>query len=371
LYVFNPGGFEVKTDVYIVKCGSYDEADEKVGELLSMMGGIGKFAKNGEKIALKVNLLSEAEPEKAVTTHPAIVAAVGALAKKEGAAPLIVDSPGAGFRYSEGTLEKVYETCGMNEAAKRAGIELNKNTDSQDVSNPQGKVLKKMKVIDPILNADGVFNLCKMKTHMFMQMTGAVKNSFGVIPGMGKVSYHAKMHKKENFADMLLDLSQFVSPRISIMDAVLALEGDGPGPSGTPRQVGLLIASEDPLALDVVAGEIMGLPRALNPVLLAADKRGMKPTKIDEINIIGEELSALKIPDYKFTKTTTKVNKRFPAIVKENCIGCGACAEACPQKTITIQTQGEKKYAEIDTSKCIRCYCCHEMCQNEAVTVKL
>jgi len=359
----------LRTDVYIVKCDNYDEADEEIGELFALMGGIGQFAKTGEKITLKANLLSAAAPDKAVSTHPAIVAAVGALAKKEGAIPLIADSPGSGFRYSQATLKKVYEACGMSDAAERAGIALNMDIGSEDVSYPQGKVLKRMKVINPIVEADGVFNLCKMKTHLFMHMTGAVKNSFGVIPGLPKITYHAKMHSKESFADMLLDLSEYVSPRVSIMDAVLAMEGDGPGPSGTPRHVGLLIASEDPLALDVVAGEIMGLPRTLNPVLMAAERRGLTPNKIEDVNVIGEELSALKIPDYKFTKTASKGIVRYPVILKDNCIGCGVCRDACPQKAITIQTQEDKKYAVIDTGNCIRCYCCHEMCQHEAVTV--
>ena len=369
MQVFISGGVQVKTDVYIVKCDSYDEADEKIGELFALMGGIGQYAKNGEKITLKANLLSAAAPEKAVSTHPAIVAAVGALAKKEGAIPLIVDSPGSGFRYTQSTLKKVYEECGMNDAAERAGIALNMDTGSSDVSYPQGKLLKKMKVINPILEADGVFNLCKMKTHMLMLMTGAVKNNFGIIPGMPKIAYHARMHNKESFADMLLDLSQFVSPRISIMDAVLAMEGEGPGPSGTPRHVGLLIASEDPLALDVVAGEIMGLPRTLNPVLMAAERRGLAPNKIEDVKVIGEELSALRILDYKFTKTTPKDTVRYPSIIQDNCIGCGACRDACPQKAITIQTQEDKKFAVIDIDNCIRCYCCHEMCQHQAVTV--
>ncbi|MCL2321346.1 MAG: DUF362 domain-containing protein [Oscillospiraceae bacterium] len=368
----------MKTSVYIVKCDSYEKADEKLLNLISLMGGMGQFAKPGEKITLKVNLLSSTAPEKAVTTHPAIVSAVGKMAKKEGAIPLIADSSGG--PYNEGTLKKIYTTCKMYDAARLAGIEVNMDTGHDEVSFPEGKELKKMDVIKPITQADGVFNLCKMKTHALMHMTGAVKNHFGILPGLSKVGFHAKLFKKDRFADMLLDLALYVSPRLSIMDAVLALEGEGPGASGTPRNVGLILASTNPLALDVVASEIMGLPHELNPVLLAAERRGLKPNRIEDVDVIGEELSTLIIPDYKFTKTveslrakngnnTSREKKLYPVVIKEKCIGCGVCANSCPQKTITMTTSQGKKQAFINTKNCIRCYCCHELCPNKAIKI--
>lgn len=217
------------------------------------------------------------------------------MAKKEGAIPLIADSPGSGYRYTEASLKKLYTTCKMYEAAEQAGIDVNMDTGFDEVSFQQGKLIKHIEVIKPISQADGVFNLCKMKTHLFMHMTGAVKNHFGVIPGLSKIGYHAKLQDKDRFADMLLDLALFVSPRLSIMDAVLAMEGEGPGVSGTPRHVGLLLASTSPLALDIVAGEIMGLPHEQNPVLMAAERRGLTPCRIKDVNVIGAELSSLKI----------------------------------------------------------------------------
>jgi NAD-dependent dihydropyrimidine dehydrogenase PreA subunit len=170
------------------------------------------------------------------------------------------------------------------------------------------------------------------------------------------------------------------------MDAVLAMEGEGPGASGKPRQVGLLLASTSPLALDVVAGEIMGLPREQNPVVMAAEKRGLTPCRIDEINVIGEELSALKISDYKFPATvrikrppgekaavagteTPAAPGLYPAVIEEKCEGCGICLNACPQKTITLSAQKERKTAVIDPKNCIRCYCCHELCPHQAIRV--
>jgi len=247
--------------------------------------------------------------------------------------------------------------------------------------------MKQIDVIKPITQADAVFNICKMKTHMYMHVTGAVKNNFGIIPGLSKVGFHAKLINKDRFADMLLDLSLYVSPRLSIMDAVLAMEGEGPGASGTPRQVGLLLASTSDLAIDVVAGEIMGLPYEHNPVLMAAKRRDVLPYKIENVNVIGEDISAIKIPDYKFPSTVRGFSKtveknsvirnflkstlsKYPVVSKKRCIGCGMCATACPEKMITIITQKEGKKAVINLKNCIRCYCCHELCPLKAIDIK-
>jgi uncharacterized protein (DUF362 family)/NAD-dependent dihydropyrimidine dehydrogenase PreA subunit len=376
--------------VYVVRCPDYDQVEEKMVELLNLMGGMGQFVSPSEKIALKVNLLLAAEPEQAVTTHPAVVAAVGRMAKQAGAAPVIVDSPGSGYQYNERTLQKVYQTSGMDDAARKAGIELNWDTTHQAVSFPDGELTKRLDVITPVVQADGVFNLCKLKTHTYMRMTGAVKNSFGVIPGLAKPGYHAKLHDPARFAGMLLDLSAYVSPRLSIVDAVVGMEGDGPN-AGTPRRIGLLMAGRNPLALDVVGGEIIGLRRENNPVLIEAQRRGLYPTRLSEVNVVGADVADLRIPDYELPATFAGgrglangnwwqralvplfrdgLNVR-PKVVEESCIACGACHKACPVKAISmVNGRGPRKHALINDKECIRCYCCHEMCPQDAIELE-
>lgn len=371
--------------VYVVKCPGYEQVEERMTELIGLMGGIEQFATSGENIVLKVNLLAAAKPEEAITTHPAVTAAVGKMAKATGATPVIADSPGSGFQYTEGTLKRVYRTCGMYDAAAEAGIDVNMDTTYQAVSFPGGALTKRLDVITPIINTDGVFNLCKLKTHNYMGMTGAVKNHFGIIPGLAKPGYHAKLHHTARFADMLLDLSAYVAPRVSIMDAVVGMEGDGPN-AGEPRHIGLLLAARNPLALDVVASEIIGLPRENNPVLIAAEKRDLSPTQLEQVELIGVDATDLRIPGYKLPTTFASgeglanliwwqemLKPLFrdsltvkPRVLKDKCIACGACRDACPMHVITIKQNG-KKYAHIDDSGCIRCYCCHEMCPQDAI----
>ncbi len=373
--------------VYVVRCPDYDQVEEKMVELLSLMGGMEQFTAPGEDIVLKVNLLLAAEPEQAVTTHPAVVAAVGRMAKEAGAAPVITDSPGSGYQYNEKTLQKVYQTSGMNDAAQKPGIKVNWDTTHEPVSFPDGKLTKRFDVITPVVRADGVFNLCKLKTHTYMGMTGAVKNSFGVIPGLAKPGYHAKLDDTARFAGMLLDLSAYVSPRLSIVDAVVGMEGDGPN-AGSPRRIGLLMAGRNPLALDVVASEIVSLPRESNPVLIEAQRRGLYPTRLNEVNVIGADIADLRILDYKLPTTFVSgrglanvnrwqralmplfrdgLNVR-PRVIEKECIACTACHKACPVKAISmVNGRGVRKYARIDDKDCIRCYCCHEMCPQDAI----
>ena len=268
--------------VYAVRCTDYAQADEKLGLLLDVMGGMGRFAREGETLALKANLLESIAPDRAVTTHPSVVAAVATQTAKAGAKAVILDSPGGGhWQNSPAALEKLYNVTGMAEAARQSGAVLNYDMSREQRSFPQGELVRSFEVLSAPFQADGILNLCKLKTDMFMMMTGAVKNTFGLIPGLAKAGCHTRFQSKEQFAHMLLDLCALAAPRLSVMDAVVAMEGEGPGASGTPRPVGLLLASENPLALDVVAGAIMGLSKANNPLLLAAEQRGLGPVDLD------------------------------------------------------------------------------------------
>jgi uncharacterized protein (DUF362 family)/NAD-dependent dihydropyrimidine dehydrogenase PreA subunit len=362
--------------VYIVKCDDYGRAGKKLEELLEMMGGMEQFVKPGQRIVLKPNLLMAALPQKAVTTHPSIVAATGKLVGKITKNIELVESPGAGYAFDKKALEKTYKLCGMVEAAQEAAVTLSYDTSSESVSYPGGSLVRRFDIIRPIRACDGYINLCKMKTHALTFMTGAVKNTFGVIPGRTKTGYHGTMTTREAFASMLLDLVALCPPKLAIMDAVTGMEGEGPG-GGTPRAIGLLLASADPLALDIVAARIMGIPQDRNPLLTEAKKRGLHPCGIDEVETIGMAREKLTIGGFKLPSSFTKngfglmrligpVTKTLftvdPRIVKVNCVACGACKNACPRDAITIDN-----VAKIDRKKCIRCYCCHEMCKYHAV----
>ena len=369
--------------VYAASCPDYGQAEGAIRALVAQMGGMGRFVRPGERIVLKANLLRAAPPESAICTHPAVVEAVARLVKEAGGTPVICDSPG-GALHKEAVLRSMYEKTGMAAAAAAAGAELALDPSTRTVSLPEGKVLRQAEIITPVAEADGVIDLCKMKTHVLMSMTGAVKNLFGVIPGLSKVGYHATHPDHATFADVLLDLTGYVKPRLSLMDGILAMEGDGPGSSGTPRQAGLLLASANPLALDTAAGAIMNLPRQDNPVLLAAERRGLTPCRMEDVELIGGTVEELRMADYKFPASTKsnlmdflgplarpaerlckKALSQTPRIDGAKCVGCGICAKSCPGQAIAMTAPGKK--AHIDQKDCIRCYCCHELCPQRAV----
>ena len=369
--------------VFVASCPDYGQAEACIRALLEQMGGMGRFVRPGERIVLKANLLRAAPPESAICTHPAVVEAAAKLVKEAGGTPVICDSPG-GALHKEAVLRNLYDKTGMAAAAAAAGAELALDPSTRTVSLPEGKVLRQAEIITPVAEADGVIDLCKMKTHVLMSMTGAVKNLFGVIPGLSKVGYHATHPDHETFADVLLDLTGYVKPRLSLMDGILAMEGDGPGSSGTPRQVGLLLAAANPLALDTAAGAIMNLPRQDNPVLLAAERRGLTPNRIEDVELIGGTVEELRMADYKFPASTKsnlmdflgplarpaerlckKLLSQTPRIDEAKCVGCGICAKSCPGQAIAMTAPGRK--AHIHPKACIHCYCCHELCPQRAV----
>jgi uncharacterized protein (DUF362 family)/Pyruvate/2-oxoacid:ferredoxin oxidoreductase delta subunit len=375
--------------VSVCHCPSYDPSDvsRAVDSVLEPLGDMGAFVSPGERIGLKPNLLMAVAPEQAITTHPAVLEAVAARLLAAGASPVIVESPGAALANSARALRHVFERTGAWEVAERLGLEVCMENTGTNVSNPSGRLLKRLDVLTGALEVDGLVSVCKLKTHTFMTFTGAVKNLFGLIAGMSKGGYHARLADPLHFADMLLDVAGFAPPRLSLMDAVLALEGDGPGTGGRPRFVGAVLASTDPVALDTVACRLAGIDPARVPVLMQAAKRGLPGADAAAVRVVGDDVEDL----YKgaFLLPAQREGDRlgfgaFSALQRVllplargalnprprpktgRCIACRACERACPKGAISV-VDG---LARVDDSLCIRCFCCHELCPVAAIDLE-
>ena len=284
-------------DVSISRCESYEPEVVKAGLLaaLAPIGGL-DWVKPGMKIALKVNMMMQVKPEKAGTVHPQIATALCELLVERGASVVVGDSPGGPF--SAAFLAGVYSTTGMRQVLKSSAV-LNDNFAIQDVSYPEAVSAKEFQVTSYIAEADAVIDLCKMKTHALMAYTGACKNLFGIIPGLRKSEFHYRYNTHEAFANMLVDLCEWCKPRLSIADAIMTMEGNGPS-GGTPRFMGAILASFNPHALDLAGAHLMNLSANDVPTLAAAVSRGLVPQEIADPHAFGD-LESFVIPDYQLT----------------------------------------------------------------------
>jgi uncharacterized protein (DUF362 family)/NAD-dependent dihydropyrimidine dehydrogenase PreA subunit len=375
----------MKEIVSLVKCEDYDREKvlRAVQHSIEQLGGLDGIIKKDARVFLKVNLLRGAHPEEVVTTHPAFVYALAKTLKDYGARVIIGDSPGAGTPYKENILKQVYTKSGLIDAAKDAGVELNYDTSIVSISCKEGSLIKQFNAIKPALDADMIISVPKGKTHGFTYITGAVKNMFGIIPGFEKAGYHAKLQTIDRFAKMLVDICEYVKPTVSFMDAIICMEGDGPG-SGDPKQVGVIIASRNPHALDAVFCDVIGIDCRTLPTITEAMSRGL--LNLDNIEIRGAEAAAVQVPDFRMPTTVgagdglilNGVLQRIikplfknafvvkPFILKKVCVGCGICAKGCPVNAIEL-VDGK---AVIDYNKCIRCYCCHEFCPHHSIELQ-
>ncbi|MDP4094592.1 MAG: DUF362 domain-containing protein, partial [Bacillota bacterium] len=371
--------------VSISRCDSYEieEVRRAVKRSLEPLGGIGAFVKPGDKVLLKVNLLMKRKPEKVTTTHPSLAQVLAELVLEAGGTPIIGDSPGGYNFYNKKVLEAVYETCGMKEAAEKSGAQLNYDTEMMDIPYPEGKIMKSIKTIKPVIEVDKIISVPKIKTHMMTVYSGAVKNLFGIIPGSYKMEYHLRFDDIKQFSELLIDICSFAKPVLTVMDAVFGMEGYGPT-AGSPKKVGLVIAGSNPFELDVVASNIIGFESSQVPTIERSVERGLVSGKLEDINVVGEKLEDVRVKDYK--KPTLKVALNFysnilprfvskwinriikpkPRFKYDICKRCGVCARSCPAVAIDMKNGRP----QVNLNKCIRCFCCHELCNYEAIAIK-
>lgn len=367
-----------KPQVAIVKAGSYndEQAYKDIKNAVGLLGGINRFVKKGNKVLLKPNLLSAKPPETGITTHPAVIKAVAKLVIEAGAIPFIGDSPGG----RAVNFEKVAAVTGMKQAADELGIKLVEFRNSVELSAANGGIFKKLNVAKEAVDADVIINLPKLKTHVQMFLTLGVKNMFGCIIGLQKAQWHFKAGvDRKYFAAMLLELYSLLKPSLTIVDGIVAMEGDGPGSAGKLRNLGLVFAGSDAVALDTVICNALGIKEDDLPILAAAKEKGIGITEMDKIDVLGERLKDVSIHDFIRPKMIDvmfgpNLLKKFlmnnitskPIEDRKMCTLCSKCIEACPTDIISIQN----KRLEFNYDKCIRCFCCLEVCPEGAMQVK-
>ncbi|MCF7925170.1 MAG: DUF362 domain-containing protein [Candidatus Izimaplasma sp.] len=363
--------------VVVLKIQEYalPEIKNQLSKGLALLGGIESIIPKNKSILLKPNMLMGTDSASAVTTHPIIFQAIAEILQDNNYTVGYGDSPGFG------SPDKVASKTGIKQIADTLEIPLADFTHGHTIHFPEGVISKQFEIVDAFKAYDAIINLPKMKTHALQRITGAVKNSFGLVHGLNKGLMHGRFQNAKTFAQMLVDLNQYLKVDLHILDGVVAMEGNGPK-NGTPTDMHTLMISTDPVALDTVFCQLINLDPTIIPTITLGNTSGLG--NYQSIELLGDDIKSLINPHFKVDRSPLKETEssslsflknhiiRRPYIITNDCKKCGVCVDVCPVEDKAIQFQTEYKVAPpiYNYKACIRCYCCQEMCPHDAIDVK-
>ena len=359
----------------LVRCAVYEltPLKEAISTALGYLGGLAKFVHPGAKVLLKPNVMMPKPYGFAAGTHPLFLRAVIELFKESGAEVTVGESS-AGSQAGVTFTKKALQLCGVEDVTMQSGVRLvNFDLDQAVRTSIPNPHVSSIPLAKSVLDADLVVSLPKFKTHTYANIiTGAIKNMYGAIPGQVKADYHRFAPKPEDFYTIVRDIYGAINPGLVIFDAVEGMEGNGPS-AGTPRHLGLIIASADGVAADAVASELIGVPSMRVLTTRLAAEAGLGRGRMEEIEILGENLAGVAPRHFKLPASTVvnpylyrfilAMTKTIPEIDQDRCTLCKTCADSCPMKAIDLK--GNKMV--IDHEACIRCFCCNEVCPEQAI----
>ncbi len=325
----------------------------------------------GKTVLIKPNVLRSSKAEEGICTHPAVLAAVVEKVETMGPSSIVVgDNPGV---VSYGANEESFRTAGLMDAAK--GYYRNIGNDSVQVEfNPD--FMSPVSVSPIVLDADVIISLPKFKTHGLTVITGAIKNSYGFLPGAQKARLHKAAGSPERFHEVVVDVFKLRVPNLIIVDAVVGMEGNGPA-SPDLRDIGLILASDNAVALDGVIATLMGCEPGLLKFLRKAKEEGLGDYALSGIEVIGElkPLPGFRLPPLSGEAIMNNqvmqswIHNRAvsrPKVNPDLCTGCGTCVDQCPVSALTLMDN----LPQVDPTVCITCFCCQEMCPEKAITLQ-
>ncbi len=358
--------------VSFIKCSQYTEDMQPViKNVLAGIGGLKSFVKPGQKVLLKPNMLTSRTPEQATTTHPEIIRAIIREVKECGAIPEVGDSPANITKISE-----LWDKTGIKKVCEEENVKLlNFEHSGADTLNIYGI---KVSIAKPVLDADVVISIPKVKTHVLTTYTGAVKNLYGTIPGFQKTMIHKMFPKPTDFGEFIAALYNELRPQLAIADGVVGMDGEGPS-GGNPFNLNLLAASSCSAALDASICRILGIPPYSVSYLSAINREQYGTVSDKEITITGTPIDELKPVGFKVPSTLrarmiprwlVKLASPFiwirPAF-NDKCVFCGKCVNSCPVNALSIT--GKTKPV-LTPDLCIGCCCCHEVCPEHAIEMQ-
>ena len=268
--------------VSLTRCDDYDHVKVQAALLkhFNLHGGIDAFIARGDKVLIKPNMIAPRSAGCAVQTDPAVIIELAKILLDFGAKPFVADSP------AWANAAACAEALGIVESLKKLGVRV------RQLGKPVKCTLEhsgtKIGISSIALEADKIINLPKLKTHQQLVATIAVKNMFGCVSGKAKAIWHYRKGATfDNFCTMLIDIYKLLAPVLTIIDAVVVMEGPGPI-RGNPRKLGWIIAAVDPIAAEVVCCDLIGLQPQQLPLVRTAEKIGFGCTNKQNIQIVGD-----------------------------------------------------------------------------------
>jgi uncharacterized protein (DUF362 family) len=246
----------------------YRAREDIIGILKEAIKNTGLRGK--KRIFIKPNL-SHFEYVTGVVTSPELTAELIGLLR-DGAEEVIVGES-EGFNYS---CRLAFRQTGMEAAVNKAGgtvVNLSEDKVVEVKFPNSNSPLKRLFLPKTALDADATVDLPLMKTHEFMMYSGALKNLFGCVPSNRRIYLHPHL------PEVLCRLYCIFKPALTVMDARVGIEGNGPT-KGIPVPMGLMLTGNDALATDIIATQLMKLSWKDTYLNYAAQKTGLKEKDI-------------------------------------------------------------------------------------------
>jgi uncharacterized protein (DUF362 family)/Pyruvate/2-oxoacid:ferredoxin oxidoreductase delta subunit len=332
---------------------------------------------NGKRVLVKPNILSDDDPSRCISTHPVVVEAMVRFLQSMGATVFVGDSAAVHTNKFRGEKSGIYKVC---ETTGATWVDFMTNPVEKKIMN------RKVRIAGIVDQVDLIISLPKFKNHGLVFFTGAIKNTLGLLPGFSKTLQHALHNDRNGFGEFLVDLNEIITPDYFLMDGIMGMEGPGPGGSGIPISVGVLLGSTNPLILDMIASQIAGYDPMVIPTSKTAFFRKKWLNSKEDIIYDGPEIESIIVRGFKKIPVTGNNNialqflmgrikvlkklERRPVFLHEKCSGCQKCISICPVQAIH-PLPSKKTHIVLTDSKCIRCFCCAEVCLDNAVEIRV
>jgi len=292
-----------------------DRVGYAVEEAVDLLGGIETVARDKERIMLKPNLVAEGP---SFTTKPSVVRTLAELMKRAGKEVLIGEGSAAGTGFNvrgavtyrtrspeilDGMQQYVFDTLGYTELARSLGTPLLNlhSGELAEVNVANGLAFDTISLHHSLTEIDLLCSVPMMKTHVLATVTLGMKNLIGLYPGTIYYSVRSWLHDQAanthspGVAFEIVDMVRANKLGLVVVDGSMAMEGDGPT-GGSLVKMDLIVAGTNPLATDMVTANIMGFEPHEVPTFTWANRVGMQPTSVDEIEVRGETLASVRRP---------------------------------------------------------------------------